>query len=553
MMRNSFATGLLVAVLSTVALANAAEPAPPVAVLSAGRGLLEWIPLVESEEMTLALADPRGVVRTHLFSQGSALALSLFDTQGAPLPDGTYTWELRATPRGSAPLVQSGYFTISGGHLVAPDLAEPPAQNLRSATAPDQMVPDDLIIDGKGCIGLGCVNNEAFGAEALRLKQSVVRLRFQDTSTSASFPANDWQITVNDAANGGLNRFSIEDVDGNKTPLTIRAGAPDNSVYVDSAGRIGIGTATPAERLHVLESSDANTLITSENANAGLNAAGALRAKSDSAIVNFQAHGSGRTLSRFGQPLASWAEFLQVTGNGLIIGTIADKPLILGTNNTNRLHIAPNGSIGIGTAAPEVPLHVVRNAGALTNLLRLSNNGGIQFLLDRTDPGANDWQFSNFNQSFQISVPGTPTGQFTLVSNGDLQISNRVFAVAFIPSSARDLKEDFAPVDGRDVLARLAAMPVTEWSFRSDPTRQRHIGPVAEDFQAAFGLGQEGKGLNLTDVNGVTIAALQGLHATVEEQRQVIDMQQQLIEKLEERLKRLETQEQPAPGMGHQP
>lgn len=123
-----------------------------------------------------------------------------------------------------------------------------------------------------------------------------------------------------------------------------------------------MGTASPAYRLHVFENADVNTLLAAENPNAGAAAAGVLRAASNSATMNFQAHGSGRTLSRFGQTLASWTEMLNFFGNGLIIGTVGDRPLIFGTNNANRIHILGNGNIGVGTTAPIHPLQMASGA-----------------------------------------------------------------------------------------------------------------------------------------------------------------------------------------------
>src|SRR5437763_12005039 len=200
---------LLLLVLGGSFDAIAANPPAAIALVSMRPGLLEWNPLVDSGGATLVVSGPEGAVRTYQFPPGETFRLSLFDAQGAPFPDGAYTWELRITPRRGViperesegtrppadPLVQSGYFTISNGNLVASDRQEPPEsrqhpgaqEGLGSVMAKDQMVPDDLIVDGKGCIGVGCANGESFGAEALRLKQSVVRLRFEDTSTQAGF------------------------------------------------------------------------------------------------------------------------------------------------------------------------------------------------------------------------------------------------------------------------------------------------------------------------------------------------------------------------------
>lgn len=217
----------------------------------------------------------------------------------------------------------------------------------------------------------------------------------------------------------------------------------------------------------------------------------------------------------------------------VILGMVA-APLVA----QDALYVAPSGNVGIGTTSPVAPLHIVRNSGALANMLRLTNNGGIQFLLDRTD--GNDWQFSNFGASFEISVPGSPVGQLNLAANGDLRISNRVFANNIQLTSSRELKQNFSPIDGREILARLSTMPVLEWSFRSDPAKQRHIGPVAEDFQAAFGLGQEGSSLSLTDVSGVTLAAVKALDEEIRKRDERIALLSASLVELHERLAALE-------------
>jgi len=147
-----------------------------------------------------------------------------------------------------------------------------------------------------------------------------------------------------------------------------------DSVFVSSTGDVGIGTSTPIARFDVDSngspaltarfrnsnpSADVFNILLMENANSGVNGSSSLQIKSNSSFANIQAHGSGRTLARFGQPLASWVE-IAVTGasNGLIVGTTADKPLILGTNNADRLHINATGEIGIGTTTPASMFHV---------------------------------------------------------------------------------------------------------------------------------------------------------------------------------------------------
>lgn len=115
----------------------------------------------------------------------------------------------------------------------------------------DQVVADDLIVQGSTCIGTDCVDNESFGFDTVRVKQGDIRLRFDDTSVSAGFPNHDWEILVNESTAGGLNRFSILEDTAGTTPFTILGNAPTNSLFIDATGKVGLGTATPASTLDV--------------------------------------------------------------------------------------------------------------------------------------------------------------------------------------------------------------------------------------------------------------------------------------------------------------
>ena len=81
------------------------------------------------------------------------------------------------------------------------------------------------------------------------------------------------------------------------------------------------------------------------------------------------------------------------------------------------------------------------------------------------------------------------------------------------PFSDRNLKEGFAAVDPGAVLAKVLALPLTTWSYRGEPVR--HLGPMAQDFHAAFGLGADDRHIHTLDAGGVVLAAIQGLHALV--------------------------------------
>src|SRR5262245_33990706 len=80
--------------------------------------------------------------------------------------------------------------------------------------------------------------------------------------------------------------------------------------------------------------------------------------------------------------------------------------------------------------------------------------------------------------------------------------------------SDRAAKHDIRPVDGDEILERLAAMPVAQWRYDEQPDAL-HMGPMAQDFHAAFGLGDGDRRIAPVDANGVTMAAIQALHQRV--------------------------------------
>ena len=81
--------------------------------------------------------------------------------------------------------------------------------------------------------------------------------------------------------------------------------------------------------------------------------------------------------------------------------------------------------------------------------------------------------------------------------------------------SDRNAKKSLLPVDGRETLERLAALPIQTWSYIDHHPSARHMGPMAQDFAAAFGLGTDDKTINPLDANGVALAAIQALYEEV--------------------------------------
>jgi hypothetical protein len=83
-------------------------------------------------------------------------------------------------------------------------------------------------------------------------------------------------------------------------------------------------------------------------------------------------------------------------------------------------------------------------------------------------------------------------------------------------TSDRNAKENFRAVDAELILEALIRMPVTTWNMRGDRVRTPHIGPVAQDFRAAFGMGESDTTINSADAQGVAFAAIKGLNAKLE-------------------------------------
>jgi hypothetical protein len=78
--------------------------------------------------------------------------------------------------------------------------------------------------------------------------------------------------------------------------------------------------------------------------------------------------------------------------------------------------------------------------------------------------------------------------------------------------SDRNLKRDIGPVDEQAVLETLASLPVSTWSYKSDDPAVRHLGPMAQDFYSAFGLGDTDRAYNSIDAHGVAMAAIKALY-----------------------------------------
>ncbi len=103
--------------------------------------------------------------------------------------------------------------------------------------------------------------------------------------------------------------------------------------------------------------------------------------------------------------------------------------------------------------------------------------------------------------------------------------------------SDRRAKRDIRPVSGRSVLTELRDLPVSTWSYKSQDSSILHMGPIAQDFRKAFGLGESKRYIDSVDADGVALAAIKGLNEVVTRQREQINSQDERIASQRQRLR----------------
>jgi hypothetical protein len=149
---------------------------------------------------------------------------------------------------------------------------------------------------------------------------------------------------------------------------------------------------------------------------------------------------------------------------------------------------------------------------------------------------------STVNDQFMVRASG---GVLIYSSSGNTAgVSLAAGSGTWSSLSDRNAKDGFAPVTAQQVLAKVAALPITKWSYKTEEGVQ-HIGPMAQDFYAAFGVGEDNKHITTVDESGVALAAIQGLNQKLETGSQNSEVRMQKLEAENAELKaRLETLEQ---------
>ncbi|HSH01782.1 MAG TPA: tail fiber domain-containing protein [Anaerolineae bacterium] len=439
---------------------------------------------------TLSIMGNDAQIWQKTFLPDQALVLDLADEQ-ISLADGSYQYQIQYVPELSAAvaeryaaeaagdrnpnlpqilresgqlpaeemLTQTGTFLITNGEFILPT-AITEHEDSHNHTADNNLAvivhAEDVIINDSLAVGFDATNTENFGSDTIRLKENNIRIHFDDTSSTGSFPSNDWRIIANDSENGGGNLFAIEDSTAGRRPFTVEAGAPANILYLDSGGRIGIKTSTPVVDLHIVEGNSPSIRL-DQDVSGGFDA-------------------------------QTWD--------------------IVGNEANFFIRDATNGS--------QLPFRI--KPGALDDSIFIHANGNTSLGTDATSQGQLHIRGNQPSENLIYAADNTEAERLRLDSDGNLTIGG-----ILTEASDKNLKENFIPSNPQAVLEALANMPVMYWNFISDENGALHLGPTAQDFYAAFGLGHSDTRIASLDANGVTMASIQALYQHYQAQEAAIN------------------------------
>jgi hypothetical protein len=474
---------------------------------------LTWLPARAGEAISVRIASD-GIAATALVADVTAMRLlvggpgdfyaeersqsgSVYWGLPANAPDGAYRYEVfaiigdvsRNEDRDSTKIYRTtGRMVVSGGQLFAQSRA-----GLSSARGFRLAVADAL-----NALAEALIVTLMPAAEAADLTASSAdpKIFFDDTDTLG----NDWELVGVDGA-----FFLLDTAAGNTVPVDIVSTSNNNSAFTSDANgdislandsvfierspvRLGLGTITPVHDLHI---------------------------SGNTATIRIDDGGLGVW------DIGEFANDLRFTD---AIDGIASLTLD-----------GAGGRVGIGTTEPTSVLHVARADGTAQifveettgvtsprNMFELRNNGPVGFNMFNTDTNQR-WRFAAQVDGFRINIADAgdagpemivfqdgavqmgknQTQQFFLDTGGNVTIQGTLTELSDV-----NAKENFLDLEGTEVLAKLAV---------------RHIGPMAQDFHAAFGLGADEKHIAPKDLASVALVGVKALKSALEKEIEVRD------------------------------
>ncbi len=349
------------------------------------------------------------------------------------------------------------------------------------------------------------------------------------SATTATVALNNWALSGNAGTLAPTNFVGTTDAQ----PLVLKTNGAE-AMRIKSNGNVGIGTTNPGAQLEVD--------TTSGNGNAGLFQVN--NPNSNYAALVGVTNGTGNAgFFRTDSMTNTYAVLAGVTyvGNGPAVygethgaGAAVDG-YTYGTGNAGSFTINnPNNSNdalqastnGTGRAAFFGGKVQINSAVTPPTGLPAGNNG---LLLGSAGDTAYKW-IQSYGGALSLNPQGNNVGIGVMTPTHLLQLNGGAYSdgSSWQNASDRNAKMNFNDVDTREVLAKVAALPIESWSYKSEPASIHHIGPMAQDFYAAFGVGADDTHISTVDAEGVAFAAIQGLYQVVQEQdAQIVALQGQ--------------------------
>lgn len=192
-------------------------------------------------------------------------------------------------------------------------------------------------------------------------------------------------------------------------------------------------------------------------------------------------------------------------------------------------------AVAIGTSSRAAGMYSM----AFGRFARVSHIGSCA-ISDASGSFTSDSVYSTGNNQMSMRF----VGGYRLYTSMNLSFGVQVSAGGGSWSTISDKrkKENFKELNKEEVLAKLAALPVTRWNYKSQPANQQHIGPMAQDFYAAFHLDGVGNDttINTVDIDGVNMVAIQVLEKRTSQLQQENEQLKKQLEAVNQRMEALE-------------
>jgi hypothetical protein len=244
----------------------------------------------------------------------------------------------------------------------------------------------------------------------------------------------------------------------------------------------------------------------------------------------------------------------QALHDGAFVWADSQNAAFSSTGN-NQFLIRAQGGVGINTSSPQQALSIVgglnidqgnTNGGsAYSNALTFGYASGEGIASKRFGPNQFDLEFyTSFNNRLTILNNGD-VGVGTISPVHLFQVGNAVSPAycdgsVWQNASDRNAKKNFAAIDPRTVLEKVSALPIAQWQYKAATDGTEHVGPMAQDFHAAFGLnGSDDTHIATVDEEGVALAAIQGLNQKLETDSKCKDAEIAALERSVAELKQM--------------